>query len=172
MELLGITTLVLMICVIYLVFLLVWKGSHKGRSLPPGPTPLPIIGNLMQLNFRNIPASLSEVRGFHSGTGQLQVSRVIVGLCMRPLLLQSFLVWLTTEVFRGVCLCVTIWKPLCFWTGSLSSKYVDLTWDTEVGWILANEKILGSEHILIERLPLPSAYNTYQKASPVCVNMH
>lgn len=50
-----------MICVIYLVFLLVWKGSHKGRSLPPGPTPLPIIGNLMQLNFRNIPASLSEL---------------------------------------------------------------------------------------------------------------
>ncbi|KAF6317065.1 hypothetical protein mRhiFer1_003603 [Rhinolophus ferrumequinum] len=61
MELVGITTLVLMTCVIYLVYLLVWKGSHKGRSLPPGPTPLPIIGNLMQLNFRNVPASLSEL---------------------------------------------------------------------------------------------------------------
>nr|UYO78023.1 cytochrome P450 2C33b [Sus scrofa] len=61
MELLGITTLALMVCVTCLVFLSVWKKNHKRRRLPPGPTPLPIIGNLMQLNLKDIPASLSKL---------------------------------------------------------------------------------------------------------------
>uniref|UniRef100_A0A8C3X9V1 Cytochrome P450 n=1 Tax=Catagonus wagneri TaxID=51154 RepID=A0A8C3X9V1_9CETA len=61
MELLGITTLALTVCAIYLVFLCVWKKNPKGRRLPPGPTPLPIIGNLMQLNLKDIPASLSKL---------------------------------------------------------------------------------------------------------------
>uniref|UniRef100_A0A8C6CD93 Cytochrome P450 2C23-like n=1 Tax=Monodon monoceros TaxID=40151 RepID=A0A8C6CD93_MONMO len=62
MALLEITTLPLVICVTCLVLLFVWKKSHKGGRLPPGPTPLPIIGNLMQLNLKDVPASLSKVR--------------------------------------------------------------------------------------------------------------
>ncbi|XP_070415477.1 cytochrome P450 2C23-like isoform X1 [Equus przewalskii] len=62
MELLGIsTTLPLVICVTCLVFLFVWKKSYGWGRLPPGPNPLPIIGNLMQLNLKNLPASLSKM---------------------------------------------------------------------------------------------------------------
>ncbi|XP_014413279.1 cytochrome P450 2C23-like isoform X2 [Camelus ferus] len=61
MELLEIITLALMICVTFLGFLFVWKKSHKRGKLPPGPAPLPIIGNLMQLNLKDIPASLSKL---------------------------------------------------------------------------------------------------------------
>uniref|UniRef100_A0A8D1DYU7 Uncharacterized protein n=1 Tax=Sus scrofa TaxID=9823 RepID=A0A8D1DYU7_PIG len=69
MELLGITTLALMVCVTCLVFLSVWKKNHKRRRLPPGPTPLPIIGNLMQLNLKDIPASLSKVNAMVEAHG-------------------------------------------------------------------------------------------------------
>ncbi|XP_054936783.1 cytochrome P450 2C23-like isoform X2 [Physeter macrocephalus] len=61
MALLEGTTFALVICVTCLVFLFVWKKSHKGGRLPPGPTPLPIIGNLMQLNLKDVPASLSKL---------------------------------------------------------------------------------------------------------------
>lgn len=65
MELLGVTTLVLVVSVICLSFLSVWTKTRPGGRLPPGPTPLPVIGNILQLNFKDVPASLSKVRGFH-----------------------------------------------------------------------------------------------------------
>lgn len=91
MELLGIsTTLPLVICVTCLVFLFVWKKSYGRGKLPPGPTPLPIIGNLMQLNLKNLPASLSKVKGFHSGAGHLQVSGIIFRLFKSSSVFLSF----------------------------------------------------------------------------------
>uniref|UniRef100_A0A8C8ZDR8 Cytochrome P450 n=1 Tax=Prolemur simus TaxID=1328070 RepID=A0A8C8ZDR8_PROSS len=80
MELLEIITLALVICGTCLIFLLLWKKSHTAGRLPPGPTPLPIIGNMLQLNPKDIPASLSKVRGFGSGAGHLQaLSQTTVG---------------------------------------------------------------------------------------------
>nr|KAF6424742.1 hypothetical protein HJG59_003591 [Molossus molossus] len=61
MELLGITTPVFIFCVTCLVFLLVRKESHKRGKLPPGPVPLPIIGNLVHVDLKNIPASLCKL---------------------------------------------------------------------------------------------------------------
>ncbi|XP_004370084.1 cytochrome P450 2C23-like isoform X2 [Trichechus manatus latirostris] len=61
MEPLEISCLTLVTCVTCLIFLLVWRKSHKMRRLPPGPTPLPIIGNMLQLNFKDIPASISKL---------------------------------------------------------------------------------------------------------------
>ncbi|XP_003409026.2 cytochrome P450 2C23-like [Loxodonta africana] len=61
MELLEITTLALVICITCLIFLLVWRKSHKMRRLPPGPAPLPIIGNMLQLNPKDIPGSLCKL---------------------------------------------------------------------------------------------------------------
>ncbi|XP_003508495.1 cytochrome P450 2C23 [Cricetulus griseus] len=61
MELLGVTTLVLVVSVICLSFLSVWTKTRPGGRLPPGPTPLPVIGNILQLNFKDVPASLSKL---------------------------------------------------------------------------------------------------------------
>ncbi|KAM9197666.1 cytochrome P450 2C23-like [Dugong dugon] len=61
MEPLEISALTLVTCVTCLIFLLVWRKSHTMRRLPPGPAPLPIIGNMLQLNFKDIPASMSKL---------------------------------------------------------------------------------------------------------------
>ncbi|KAM6184806.1 cytochrome P450 2C19-like [Rhynchocyon petersi] len=52
---------VLALCVSCLLFLLHWMQSYVKGKLPPGPTPLPIIGNSVQLNIKNISKSLSNL---------------------------------------------------------------------------------------------------------------
>nr|DAA05332.1 TPA_exp: cytochrome P450 CYP2C44 [Mus musculus] len=61
MELLGLPTLALLVLVMSLSLLSVWTKMRTGGRLPPGPTPLPIIGNILQLDLKDIPASLSKL---------------------------------------------------------------------------------------------------------------
>ncbi|XP_074089263.1 cytochrome P450 2C23-like [Macrotis lagotis] len=53
MALWGFTTLALVALVFFLFFQLVWSKGYRTR-LPPGPTPLPILGNILQLKSKNI----------------------------------------------------------------------------------------------------------------------
>ncbi|XP_045147370.1 cytochrome P450 2C23-like [Echinops telfairi] len=61
MVLLEVPTLTLTICVACLIFLWVWRNSQRQGSLPPGPMPLPIIGNMLQLDLKDLPASFSKL---------------------------------------------------------------------------------------------------------------
>ncbi|XP_062070351.1 cytochrome P450 2C1-like isoform X2 [Lepus europaeus] len=57
---------VLGLCLSCLLLLSHWKQSSEKRRLPPGPTPFPILGNIVQLGFKDISKSLtilSEVYG-------------------------------------------------------------------------------------------------------------
>ncbi|KAM9033449.1 cytochrome P450 2G1 [Sarcophilus harrisii] len=49
MEFGGIITLFLALCAPCLAILIAWKHMHKAGKLPPGPTPLPFLGNLLQV---------------------------------------------------------------------------------------------------------------------------
>ncbi|XP_006900972.1 PREDICTED: cytochrome P450 2G1-like [Elephantulus edwardii] len=49
MELGGVFTIFLVLCLSCLVILIAWKRTSKGGKLPPGPTPLPFLGNLLQV---------------------------------------------------------------------------------------------------------------------------
>ncbi|XP_040847816.1 cytochrome P450 2C14-like isoform X2 [Ochotona curzoniae] len=57
---------VLVLCLSLLLLFSLWKQNHGGGKLPPGPTPFPIIGNILQLDIKDISKSLthlSEVYG-------------------------------------------------------------------------------------------------------------
>ena len=51
---------VLVICLSILIFLFLWNQRHGKGKLPPGPTPLPIIGNILQINIKNVGKSISK----------------------------------------------------------------------------------------------------------------
>jgi len=62
MDLLGMPTIFLLVCISCLLLFTTWRSiSQKGKQ-PPGPITLPIVGNILQLNPRNLPESLKKVR--------------------------------------------------------------------------------------------------------------
>ncbi|XP_029427604.1 cytochrome P450 2F3-like [Rhinatrema bivittatum] len=59
MDVSGGLLLFMIICISCLMLFRHGKSWKKERQLPPGPTPLPLIGNLLQLNMKDMVKSLS-----------------------------------------------------------------------------------------------------------------
>ncbi|XP_075271460.1 cytochrome P450 2H1 [Opisthocomus hoazin] len=61
MDLLGMPTIFLLVCISCLLLFATWRSiSQKGKQ-PPGPITLPIVGNILQLNPWNLPESLKKL---------------------------------------------------------------------------------------------------------------
>ncbi|KAM3911012.1 cytochrome P450 2H1-like [Leptodactylus fuscus] len=54
-------TLLLATGVALLIYLIKWWGRVKHRNLPPGPTPLPGLGNILQISTSELPQSLLKL---------------------------------------------------------------------------------------------------------------
>ncbi|XP_071981769.1 cytochrome P450 2G1-like [Engystomops pustulosus] len=54
-------TLLLTTGVTLLIYLIKWWHGVRQKNLPPGPTPLPILGNLLQISTSEIPQSLLKL---------------------------------------------------------------------------------------------------------------
>ncbi|CAO2626758.1 Cytochrome P450 2A3 [Lemmus lemmus] len=66
----------------YLLILIVWKRTSKARKLPPGPTPLPFIGNYLQLNTEQMYSSLLKISEHYGPVFTIHMGpRQIVVLC-------------------------------------------------------------------------------------------
>uniref|UniRef100_A0A8C5X457 unspecific monooxygenase n=1 Tax=Malurus cyaneus samueli TaxID=2593467 RepID=A0A8C5X457_9PASS len=61
MELLGAATVVLLVCIACLLSFAAWKGRSGKGKMPPGPPPLPILGNLMQVKPSNLAKTLEKL---------------------------------------------------------------------------------------------------------------
>uniref|UniRef100_A0A8C3P5I7 unspecific monooxygenase n=1 Tax=Chrysemys picta bellii TaxID=8478 RepID=A0A8C3P5I7_CHRPI len=72
------TTVFLVICVSSLLFLSAWRKISGSGKLSPGPVAFPIIGNMLQLNMKNLPQHIDEVRYGPIFTIYLGSERVVV----------------------------------------------------------------------------------------------
>ncbi|XP_075043078.1 cytochrome P450 2A4-like [Mixophyes fleayi] len=54
-------TLLLATGVTILIYLIKWWNTVKQKNLPPGPTPLPLLGNIMQLGTKEMPQSMVKL---------------------------------------------------------------------------------------------------------------
>ncbi|XP_067412728.1 cytochrome P450 2A13-like [Emydura macquarii macquarii] len=61
MDFLGAVTLFLVICLSYLILLSTWRQMQGRGKMPPGPIPLPLIGNLLQLDISDMRKSLMKI---------------------------------------------------------------------------------------------------------------
>ncbi|XP_044521647.1 cytochrome P450 2C19-like isoform X1 [Gracilinanus agilis] len=75
-----VTVLGLLLCISCLLLILSWRKGFGRGKLPPGPVPLPIIGNILQLNLKNIPESLCMLAKEYGPvfTLQLGIQRIVV----------------------------------------------------------------------------------------------
>ncbi|XP_008052522.1 cytochrome P450 2C19-like [Carlito syrichta] len=53
--------LILVLCLSCLLLLSLWRQSTGRQTLPPGPTPLPIIGNILQIDVKDISKTLTNL---------------------------------------------------------------------------------------------------------------
>ncbi|XP_061856732.1 cytochrome P450 2H1-like isoform X2 [Colius striatus] len=61
MELLGTTTVFLLVCISCMLLFATWRSMSQNQKQPPGPTAIPIVGNILQLNPWNLPQSLKKL---------------------------------------------------------------------------------------------------------------
>ncbi|XP_038177524.1 cytochrome P450 2C18-like isoform X3 [Arvicola amphibius] len=58
-----------------LFLLSLWRQSSERRKLPPGPTPLPIIGNILQVDLKDISKSLKNLSKVYGPVFTLYLGR-------------------------------------------------------------------------------------------------
>ncbi|NXN92447.1 CP2CL protein, partial [Rhinopomastus cyanomelas] len=61
MELLGAATVVLLVCLACLFSFAAWKRKSGKGKMPPGPAPLPVLGNLLQVKPKNMAKTLEKL---------------------------------------------------------------------------------------------------------------
>uniref|UniRef100_A0A2I3HYH1 Cytochrome P450 n=1 Tax=Nomascus leucogenys TaxID=61853 RepID=A0A2I3HYH1_NOMLE len=82
MEMGGAVTIFLALCLSCLLILIAWKRMNKAGKLPPGPTPIPFLGNLLQVRTEATFQSFMKLREKYGPVFTVYVGpRPVVVLC-------------------------------------------------------------------------------------------
>ncbi|KAM5145974.1 LOW QUALITY PROTEIN: cytochrome P450 2C19-like [Mantella aurantiaca] len=73
MELSAIGTLILILFLTILVT--VWVRRNRESTLPPGPTPLPLLGNILQINFKDLVHAFVQLGSRYGPVSMVQLGR-------------------------------------------------------------------------------------------------
>ncbi|XP_053577652.1 cytochrome P450 2G1 [Bombina bombina] len=81
MDITGFGMLLLLLITSIFIYL-TWNKMYKKRNLPPGPTPLPLIGNLLQIKLGELAGSLIKLQDQYGPVYTLYFgSRPVVFIC-------------------------------------------------------------------------------------------
>ncbi|XP_040179145.1 cytochrome P450 2C8-like [Rana temporaria] len=69
------STLILALCFACLIFFLLRNRNKKYENLPPGPSPLPLLGNVLQLNMKDLPKSFIKLAKIHGDVFTVHLGR-------------------------------------------------------------------------------------------------
>ncbi|XP_069063641.1 cytochrome P450 2A13-like isoform X2 [Pleurodeles waltl] len=102
MDLGTAVSLLLVTCVSYLMFISMWRRIFYGHKLPPGPTPLPIVGNILQVKGGQLVSSMLKLRDIYGPvfTVYLGPRRVVV-LCSYDVIKEAYIDQADDFVTRG-----------------------------------------------------------------------
>lgn len=67
MELSGVLAPLLGLCSSCLLSVASWRKARARRKLPPGPTPLPFVRNILQLDTKALAKSILKVDDHYAG---------------------------------------------------------------------------------------------------------
>ncbi|XP_053577649.1 cytochrome P450 2F2 [Bombina bombina] len=82
MDITGLGTLLLVLISIISFMYLTWNQMYRKRNLPPGPTPLPLIGNLLHIKLGEMAGSLIKLWDKYGPVYTLYLgSRPVVFIC-------------------------------------------------------------------------------------------
>lgn len=92
MELGAAASLLLVTFVSYLVFINIWRRMFQAHKLPPGPTPLPIVGNILQVKSGQMVSSLLKLRDIYGPVFTVYLGpRPVVVLCSYDVIKEAFI---------------------------------------------------------------------------------
>lgn len=63
-----------------ILLILIFSLTQRSKNLPPGPRPLPIFGNLLDLNLKDPIPELERVRGIGNGCCWFKIANAITAI--------------------------------------------------------------------------------------------
>ncbi|XP_072287201.1 cytochrome P450 2G1-like [Pyxicephalus adspersus] len=69
-------TLLLAVCISFLIYVFTWRRKLKQKNMPPGPSPLPVLGTMLHMSAKEMPQSLVKLSTTYGPVFTIYLSNV------------------------------------------------------------------------------------------------